>query len=124
LNLDRLGRSHLNRCRGQRRQHALTPVRYGSFHFNLDRRVGAMLFRIFGAHPRQEFRSVQRFIDAFGRGPWLHRLAMASSLFRYTHPTSSLQLHVPQMNFPIQGPPPHDVVRMQGKSNAGGIPCQ
>ncbi len=84
VDCDRLGRWHLNRVSGQRRQRAIGNVSY-----NVDRRTGQTLFRIFGQHEFQEAISVQRFIDQYGRGPFLRRVGDPSSIVICNEDTSS-----------------------------------
>ena len=70
IDLDRLGRFHNNRLSGQRRR--LTKLhRSGAFRYNVDRATGAILFRNRGVHQNQEVRSVQQFVDRYGRGSFL-----------------------------------------------------
>jgi hypothetical protein len=71
LDLERLGRHHLNRlCRG-RRQHVLLREYRGGLVRNIDRAIGSALYRTLSVHSRQHCRSLQRFVDVYGRGPFL-----------------------------------------------------
>ncbi len=84
----RLGRWHLNRVTGQRRQRAMEKNNNFA-KYDIDRRTGQMLFRIFGHHEFQEVLSVQMFIDRYGRGPFLRRIDDPSSIVIYNEDTSS-----------------------------------
>jgi hypothetical protein len=69
VDFERLGRVHLSR--GQRRRKPLLRNTRGGFVFNVDHAVGTAMFRVRSEHPGQECRSVQRFVDVYGRGPYL-----------------------------------------------------
>jgi hypothetical protein len=71
IDLERLGRYHLNRQARERRQHPLLLKSRCGFVYNRDRSVGAALFRSFALHPRQHCRSVQQLVATYGRGPFL-----------------------------------------------------
>jgi hypothetical protein len=75
LDLGRLGRFHNNRSSGQRRRAEKITV-HGRRVYNVDYATGCVLFRNRGAHRNQEARSVQQFVDSYGRGarslcPWM-----------------------------------------------------
>lgn len=70
VDLDRLGRFHNNRLTGQRRRSAWQKI-CCTFCYNADRARGSVLFRSRAAHSMQEVRSVQQFVDCYGRGPFL-----------------------------------------------------
>lgn len=70
IDLTRLGRFHSNRVSGQRRRNAKV-TRYGRLSYDVDRAAGSVLFRNHAAHANQEVRSVQKFIDVYGRGSFL-----------------------------------------------------
>ena len=63
IDFDQLGRSNTNKSEGRRRQKPRED----------DAAKGSRLFRALSAHENQEMRSVQRFIDRYGRGPFLQR---------------------------------------------------
>ncbi|MGY3547119.1 hypothetical protein ACVW0W_002886 [Bradyrhizobium sp. USDA 4469] len=70
IDLKRLGRLHNNRISGQRRRtNKVQP--YGRLLYDVDRATGSVLFRNRAAHENQEVRSVQQFVDVYGRGPFL-----------------------------------------------------
>ena len=72
-----LGRTHANKLAGTRRQKPLVSSK-GGWTYNVDAASGSLLFRALSAHEQQEMRSVQRFIDEYGRGPFLRRLDLSS----------------------------------------------
>lgn len=95
LDLERLGRWHLNRQTHQRR-HRPWIKQCGTLSYNVDRRRGSILYRIYAVtdafakhcdmvdrrepwdeeQPDQPIldRCLQKFIDTYGRGPFLQRL--------------------------------------------------
>jgi hypothetical protein len=76
---DRLGRWDHNRRTGNRRTRSC----------NDDRLRGALLYRLRSRHPDGSGNSLQRFVDGYGRGPFLTRI---TPLFIYVH--SHKLLHV------------------------------
>lgn len=71
IDFERLGRRHANRMEQAKRK-SVRVDRFSSFAFNRDLRTGASLFRSLAVHEGEEFRSLQAFIDKFGRDPvWL-----------------------------------------------------
>jgi hypothetical protein len=76
IDFTQLGRSHENRREGTRRQKP-DISRSG---YSVDAGKGSLLFRARSAHERQPMRSVQRFIDQYGRGTFLHRLDVSALL--------------------------------------------
>jgi hypothetical protein len=66
VDLERLGRFHMNRRSGGRRQRP----RHGFY--NLDRSTGSIIFRNLAQHDDLPLRSAQLFVDRYGRGPFLH----------------------------------------------------
>jgi len=46
----------------------------------VDAAKASLLFRALSAHERQQMRSVQRFVDQFGRGRFLHRVDVSGLL--------------------------------------------
>jgi hypothetical protein len=70
IDLTRLGRWDDNHRTGKRRQR---PRRHlsGNFSYNVDRAMGSALFRIFGRHSTEPEITIQKFVDSFGRGPFL-----------------------------------------------------
>jgi hypothetical protein len=76
IDFEQLGRSHENRRAGTRRQKP-DISRSG---YNVDAGKGSLLFRARSAHENQEMRSVQQFIDRYGRGPFLHRYDVSGLL--------------------------------------------
>ena len=69
IDTEQLGRSNTNKSEGTRRQ---KPHIHRSG-YNVDAAKGSLLFRALSAHENQDLRSVQRFVDRYGRGPFLHR---------------------------------------------------
>jgi hypothetical protein len=84
IDLARLGRFHRNRTRRERRKNTSIDVS-GRFKFDVDHRTGGLLFRIFSAHAHQPIRSVQRFVDQYGRGPFLKKIDMSSIVICDNH---------------------------------------
>ena len=74
IDLERLGRYHLNRQTRERRQHPLLLKSRCGFVYNRDRSVGSALYRALSVHPRQHCRSIQQFVATYGRGPFLQPL--------------------------------------------------
>jgi hypothetical protein len=70
LNVERLGRCDANTSSGSRRRHARVD-RFGPIDYNFDRRRGGNLYHVLSAHEDQPERSLQQFIDQYGRGPFL-----------------------------------------------------
>ena len=73
IDLSRLGRWHDNARTGKRRQQTRWHPS-GSYSYNIDRAEGSALFRHFGRHSAEPEITVQRFVDQFGRGPFLRPL--------------------------------------------------
>lgn len=73
VDMARLGRFDRNKHTGQRRRSRPIASRNG-FSFDADQSTGRVLFHIFGEEPGNEFRSVQGFVNAYGRGPYLRRI--------------------------------------------------
>ena len=99
IDFDRLGRSHLNKLEGTRRQKPRVVQSRNGFTYHVDGRTGGILFRALAAHEHQQMRSVQRFVDQYGRGPFLRRVdvsGLLSSLFIYG--VGSLKLNSPLIN--------------------------
>lgn len=87
----RFGRAHLNRCENRKRKSSRIDRR-GTFVYDVDRRMGAALFRALSTHEGEEFRSVQRFVDNYGRSPnWLRAIDVSSLLPR--PPSTFLIVH-------------------------------
>jgi hypothetical protein len=61
IDYDRLGRFDENRRNGRRRKKS----------FDSDRRKGQALYRVFSLDPDETSRSLQSFVDRYGRGPFL-----------------------------------------------------
>jgi len=74
IDCERLGRLHLNRLRRERRRHPLLHETRNGFVYNIDRATGNALLRVSAAHPDQPYRSVQHFVDSYGRGVFLQRI--------------------------------------------------
>ena len=70
VNRERLGRHYRNRRSGRRERQA-TIDQFGPISYNRDYATGCVLYRNFACHPKQQRYSVQRFVDRFGRGPFL-----------------------------------------------------
>jgi hypothetical protein len=103
IDFERLGRFHRNRRSGSRRQKPFVS-QFGSVAYNHDRRLGGLLYRTYGKtnafarfcdhvdHSDPEIeeqppkhiidRCVQKFIDRYGRGPFLRR---RDAPLLYTH---------------------------------------
>jgi hypothetical protein len=76
IDFAQLGLANANTSEGTRR-HKPDINRSG---YNIDAIKGAALFRALSAHERQEMRSVQRFVDMYGRGTFLQRLDVSALL--------------------------------------------
>jgi hypothetical protein len=70
VNSERLGRFDRNQRQGSRHR---TPSisRFGSWTYNHDLAIGSTIFACLAQHPNQPGFSVQRFVDLYGRGPFL-----------------------------------------------------
>lgn len=79
LNFERLGRWHENRRLGRRRKRARVE-KNARFSYNYDLRTGSILFRMHGDHQKEQYRSLQKFVDQYGRGPFLRRLNVSALL--------------------------------------------
>lgn len=82
VDLDRLGRYHENKRTGQRRKSSKPsqdrwPLTY--------RRIGGLLFRLHSG----PYRSVQQFIDSYGKGPYVVRLAAIPLISTKSHQVTS-----------------------------------
>lgn len=66
----KLGRFHQNRISGLKRR-APRYLECDGFRYDIDGSTGSVLWRVYAAHERQQYRSVQTFIDRYGRGPFL-----------------------------------------------------
>jgi hypothetical protein len=73
VDLTRLGRWYDNRRSGKRRQQIRRHLS-GKYSYNVDRAIGSLLFRNFGRHSTELEITVQRFVDCFGRGPFLRAI--------------------------------------------------
>ena len=80
VDLERLGRYHSNRRSGSRRQHVRLRHR-GAFPRNVDRSLGAAIFHQNSLNEWQDFRSVQNFVDRYGRGPFLIEMKLPETLY-------------------------------------------
>ena len=77
--------------------HPLLHETHCGYVYDRDRATGNALYRILAIHPDQPYRSVQRFVDRYGRGPFLHR-----------HPVTPYIVNVSQTNLPKITPPHKD----------------
>jgi hypothetical protein len=75
VDFERLGRLFSNMRSGERRRRPRVQ-QCGPIFYNFDRAAGSLLFRKLSTHRNQLQRSVQRFVDVFGRGPFLMPLAL------------------------------------------------
>ena len=109
IDLERLGRWHENKRRGERRRHSVVE-QFGPISYNRDRAIGAALYRRMGetkdfaahcaraaragyadecdvptdasGYPRRMIdRSVQQFVKTVGRGSWLSPMSHALCLY-------------------------------------------
>jgi hypothetical protein len=74
VDLQRLGRYHLNRITGQRRQ---KPLLQGPFRYNVDHAYGCVIYRgCYYDRCQDEMSSpgAQFLVDGYGRGPFMRRL--------------------------------------------------
>jgi hypothetical protein len=72
IDFERLGRYDFNRVSGAKRKHTRID-RWQNFRFNYDRCRGGILYRLLSLHAEGQDRSLQRFVDQYGRGPFLRR---------------------------------------------------
>jgi hypothetical protein len=72
IDFERLGRFYNNRRSGARRSKSRIT---GSWPYNRDLAAGSVLYHAHAWHPQQLHHSVQRFVDTFGRGPFLIPIA-------------------------------------------------
>ena len=81
IDFERLGRLYHNRRSRGRRSNPVTP---GSFGYNRDRAAGVVLYNAHAWHSRQLTHSTQRFVDQFGRGPFLRSMTFSQLSHRDT----------------------------------------
>jgi len=101
VDLEKLGRCHLNHILGERRRQPLLyrwPRHPAPFVYNLDRSTGSILYRVYASHSKQGFRSVQRFVDSYGRGSFL---VPHSHMFMCDNSSFAATYLDPQCEFPI-----------------------
>jgi hypothetical protein len=71
LDLERLGRYHDN-CQRKTKRKKSRIIKYGARGiYNQDARLGGLLYQAIAVHPDQQERSLLRFVDHYGRGPFL-----------------------------------------------------
>jgi hypothetical protein len=70
LDVERLGRYDANKSSHSRRRHAHVEG-FGLVKYNFDRRRGGALYHVLSVHEDQSERSLQQFVDRYGRGPFL-----------------------------------------------------
>jgi hypothetical protein len=71
LDLERLGRYHDN-CQRKTKRKKSRIIKYGARGiYNQDARLGGLLYQALAVHPDQQERSLLRFVDHYGRGPFL-----------------------------------------------------
>jgi hypothetical protein len=75
MDLSRLGRRHSNQRSRARRQKPRF-CRHGGLVYDEDRAMGCVIFRHWSTHENQQQRSIQRFIDQYGRAPFLVRVSI------------------------------------------------
>jgi hypothetical protein len=85
VDLQRLGRYHLNRTNGTRRQHALVH-RAGSFSYDVDRAVGCIIYNwaryaAVKKDDQDKPRSAQHLVDFYGREQFLRKIDLSGTLF-------------------------------------------
>ena len=73
VNRQRFGRYMRNRRSGSR-SHQPLLTQCGGYFYDEDEALGRIVFRVLSVHPEQHCRSIQRFIDQYGTGPFLHPL--------------------------------------------------
>jgi hypothetical protein len=73
IDLTRLGRWFDNKRTRKRRQRPCWHLS-GKYSYNVDRALGSVLFRTSGRHSTEQEINVQRFVDCFGRGPFLRSI--------------------------------------------------
>jgi hypothetical protein len=80
IDQERLGRYDANKQSGSRRQRPRFEIKGRSVR-NYDACRGYVLYRIYADHEDDEGHSAQRFIDTYGRGPFLRRLPSPWTLY-------------------------------------------
>jgi hypothetical protein len=89
INLERLGRFDHNKRTGDRRKKPRYE-KYGKFRYNYDYREGGRLYECLSVRPNQYERTLQQFIDTYGRGPFLkphpYTLSMLIDTQSFTSP--------------------------------------
>ena len=93
IDFAQLGRSHANGIEGSRRQKPRVDVSRSGFVYDRDARTGGLLFRALSAHKHQQMRSMQRFIDQYGRGSFLRRLDVSVLLPSIDYIDETLKLN-------------------------------
>jgi hypothetical protein len=98
VDLQRLGRHHLNRTNGTRRQQALVH-RAGSFSFDVDRAIGCIIYNraryaATKIDNQDKPKSAQHLVKYYGRGPFLHKVDLLGTLFIVNVKNPNLLLQV------------------------------
>lgn len=91
LDFDQLGRFNNNRVRGSRRRKANID-RCG----NWDAYEGGILFRVLGRDAPDQDAELQRFVDHYGRGPYLQPLEWLELVAEATNSTDIIMINMQQ----------------------------
>lgn len=100
VDLDRLGRWDHNRRTGNRRKRSYVAQYSSRITTDSDRLRGGLLYRLRSQHPDGSGCSLQRFVDGYGRGPFLRPV---TPLFIYVH--SHKHVHVETTRIKPRQPP-------------------
>ena len=68
---ERLGRNNSNKREGTRRRTPRISRSKNGYVYNFDASAGSVLWRVYAIHPDEGHFSMQRFVDRYGRGPYL-----------------------------------------------------
>jgi hypothetical protein len=68
---ERLGRNNSNKREGTKRRTPRISRSKNGYVYNFDASAGTLLWRVYARHPDEGHFSMQRFVDHYGRGPYL-----------------------------------------------------
>jgi hypothetical protein len=68
---ERLGRNNSNKRDGTKRRTPRLSRSKNGYVYNFDASAGSVLWRVYARHPDEGHFSAQRFVDSYGRGPYL-----------------------------------------------------
>jgi hypothetical protein len=91
IDYERLGRFHLNKRSGSKRQKPRIRW-YGSYAYNVDAATGGIIYRRYALDENETGWSLQRFIDRYGKGRFLQRVRQAGSTLYSDHGANTIML--------------------------------